>query len=234
MPPLDARYYVSFESDTGDVVTVLLDAASPTLTGGMGGWEVVDRPKRVGITRFKGKEPFRQDVAIVFDGVSTGESQEEKISTLVNMGLQPDDLKDPPKVKVAGTVHRRDLTWVLEPAPDWDSQSVMWDRQGGVSVRIRQAAVVHLLEFVDDQVLITAPSPAVAARDKVSGKNVKTPDGMTLKQLASIEYSDPDKYLLILMANPWLDPDPRKRIPRGTPLTIPSDQGGFPTTFVVP
>jgi len=229
---VDSRYFVTFQSADGTVLSVLLDAPSPVLSGGVGGWEVVDRPKRVAITRFKGVEPLRQDIAVVFDGVKEGESQESRISTLINMAQQPGDLTAPPKIKLDGTVLRTDLDWVIEGI-DWDSQNTMWDRQGGLSVRLRQHAVVHMLQFVDDDVLVTAPSPAVVNKPKSSGKPT-TSHGLTLKQIAAAEYGDPDKYWLILAANPWLDPDPRKVIPEGTPVFIPSDQGSAPTTFIVP
>jgi hypothetical protein len=175
--------FVIFRSDAGTAVKVKLDAASPVLTGGFGGWEVVDRPKRVGMTRFKGVDPFRQDVAILFDGWATDESQESSIARLQQMALQPNVMQEPPTVQIDGMVLRTDLTWIIEGI-DWDDQNVVWERQGTDFVRVRQAAVVHLLQFVDDDIVITAPSPAVKGKGTKPGAIVPVPQGMSLKQKA--------------------------------------------------
>lgn len=230
---MDSRYFVSLQADDGTVISVLLDAASPKLTDGFGGWETVDRPRRVALTRFKGINPVRQDLAILFEGVNEGKSQEVAITNLERMAQQTGDLSEPAKITLGGTALRKDLTWVIESI-DMDDQRTMWTKQGGFPVRIRQAAVVHLLEFVDDSVIVTAPSPAVMAKPSPGGKTLTTPQGMTLKQIAALEYNDPDKYTLIIDANPWISTDPRVLIMPGTPLFIPAVNGGWPSSFIVP
>src|SRR5438046_10117005 len=106
--------FVTFRSDSGLIVRALLGEASPVLTSGFGGWEVVDRPKRIGMTRFKGTDPFRQDIAILLDGYADNVSQESKVSRLQMMARQPDVLQQPPTIKLEGMAQRTDLVWIIE------------------------------------------------------------------------------------------------------------------------
>lgn len=209
------RNYVTFTSDNGLQVTVLHDAAA-NMTGGFGGWEVIERPKRVAMTRFKGKDPFRMDVPVLFDGWTDDESQEIAIATLARMAEQPGEMQQPPTLMIEGAVPREDLTWVIETI-DWDNQRTIYDMQGGVQVRLRQAAVVHLLQFVDDDVISTPPTLAVV-KPKTAVKLVPGA-GKTLKQLAAIEYGNPDLWTLIADANGIRDP--RKPIPATTTIKVP-------------
>lgn len=199
-------------------------------TGGYGGWEAVSRPKRVALTRFKGHDPFLQDVPVMFDGFADGISQEVLISKLELMARAPTDLREPPKIKLTGPIPRKELTWVINDI-SWDNQTVIWDGEE----RVRQAATVHLMQFVDDTVLSTVTSPAVTNNDN-NGKKTKitAPQGMNLKQIAMLVYKDPSKYVLILDANPFLNPDPRAIIPAGTPLFIPTANGFTAKTITVP
>lgn len=212
---------VSFTSDDGLSVTALLDADSPTLSGGYGGWEVVDRPKRVGLTRFKGRNPFRQDIPIIFDGYKESHSQESKIERLEKMALQPNVMEEPRKITVDGQAHRTELTWIIEDI-EWDKGNVIWSPEGDSAVRLRQAAIVKLLQYVDDDVIITKTSPAVVSKGSDKGStNKPVPQGMSMRQLALWAYGDADMYLTIFFANPWLNPDPRVIIPAGTFVAIP-------------
>lgn len=221
---------VTFAAETGQSVTVLMDAAHPLVTNGYGGWESVDRPKRPSITRFKGRAQFKQDFSILFDGYVDGQSQEEDIHKLEAMATQSGDLQRPPRLKVSGMAYKTNLWWVIDNI-DWDNQTVIAVDIGDKTVRLRQAAVVHLIEFIDDTVIFTPAQPTVSVTKPV--KKIITPDGMTLKQIANQIYGDPDKWFIIYQANPLVIayPDPRQFIPKGTPLLTP---GGHVPTFTVP
>lgn len=213
-------HYVTLTSDTGLKVRVLLDSNSAHLTGGFGGWEVVARPKRVGIVRFAGRDPFRMEVPVLFDGYGMGKGQEADISTLIRMSQPPTELKQPPTIKISGAVPRTDLTWVIEDLVQ-DNQSVIWDQQGGVSVRLRQGFVVHLLQYVDDTLITTAASPTIIAGGGTSGSKVKVGSGKTAKQEAQTEYGSASLFTILFAANPWMTPDPRAPIPTGTEFVVP-------------
>lgn len=232
MSIFDSRYYVTFTSDSKLTFTVLVGEQSPVIVGGHGGWEVVDRPKRKGMTRFKGKDPYKQDIAIRFDGFLDQISQETDIRTLMRMDASPALETPPPLITLDGFALRTDLTWVIDNI-DWDSQNVIWDVVGGIRVRLRQDATVHLMEYVDDNVIITAPSPAVANSPSKKTPSVHISRGQSLKEVAQEVYGDPAKYLPILFANPQLSNDPSAIIPAQTVLSIPPLYGATVTTFVV-
>lgn len=215
--------------DSGPSVTLIPNSDGPMLTDGFGGWEVIDRPKRSGLTRFKGTEPFRQSISFLFDGWQDSTSQEPLINNLIKMARPVGALGEPPKVSLSGHALRKNLLWVIEGI-DWETNSTIWDIKEEISVRIRQAGVVRLLEYIDDNVIVTASTPA--AQNKSQTKRVVV-SGLTLKQLAQLVYGDPNAYQIIYLANRWLNPDPRAIIPNGTPVSIPQYKGHHARTVVV-
>lgn len=226
--------YVTLASDTGLRVTALLDQQSAALTGGFGGWSVVQRPKRVSITRYAGKDPYTLDIPLVFDGtVAPQTSQEILISNLLRMGEQPTSLTQPPAITVRGPIPRRDLRWVINGF-NWDAQNVLWVNQGGVPVRIRQSVVVSLLQYVDEQLITTAATPAIVAGGGGSGSKTVAGTGKNAKQVAQAEYGSAGFWHEILKANPWMPDDPRAPIPVGTSFVVPPKQqktGSFEKTI---
>lgn len=215
------RYYVTFTSSNGLSVRALLDEASPVLSGGANGWEVVDRPKRVGMTRYKGVDPFSQEITVRFEGVADKIDQEPYISDLWRMSEAGSELQEPPRVSVAGLARRTDLTYVIQNINE-SNQGVIWDMQGGSPVRLRQVITVSLLQFVDDQVITTQPTPAVVSKsDTTPAKQISAPDNATLTSLAIKYFGDPSKWYDIWLVNIFLLQDPRALIDKGTLVFIP-------------
>jgi hypothetical protein len=216
------NHYVTLHSDTGLVVRVPLGDSPATLSNGVGGWEIIDRPKRSSITRYKGKQPFNLDIPVLFDGTTppvTG--QEVAISKLTRMGISSGRFKDPPVITLAGAVPRTDLKWVIQNL-SWDNQATRWKMMNGVPVRIRQAVTINLLQYVDEGPLIqTPPSPAVVAGGGDSGAKIKNGSGKNAKQEAQDEYGNASLFQAIFDANPWMLPDPRSPIPAGTIFVVP-------------
>jgi LysM repeat protein len=70
------------------------------------------------------------------------------------MMQSPADFTAPPTVRIAGSVPVKNAKWVIESI-DWGTAYVIW--RGGV--RLRQDAVVHLLQFVDDTVVTVKRQP---------------------------------------------------------------------------
>lgn len=220
----DIRYYVNFQSDSGLELSMLLNANSPALNGGVGGWEVIDRPKRQGLTRFKGYNPKRQDIPVMFDGFENLSSVEPDISVLLDMATSPDNGVAPPIITVTGLAVAKDIPWVIESI-DWDNAATMWDWQGGEAVRLRQTAVVHLLEYVDEVVLITKSSPAATNKRSKQPPHIVQGDGQTWKQIAQIVYHNASLWWTIQQYAPnqlrGLPADNRTKITAGTIIYIP-------------
>ncbi len=217
MPDFGDQYYVTFTSEAGGFVRVLVDAASPALMGGYGGWEVVERPKRKSITRWRGVGPWQQDLAILFDGFMDEIDQSTSIQDLIDMSQPRGNLTQPPKVTIDGLAEGTNLTWVIQDIK-FSSDRVIRD----IGVIYRQPAIVSLIEFVDDQVIKTKTSPAIVSRTAVTpSKQVSAPTNATLQSLAIKYYHDPSKWQDIWRANPFLIDEPRAPIPHGISLTIP-------------
>jgi len=217
-----ADHFVTFSSSAGHSVKVLLDAAAIGLTGGHGGWEVIARPKRTSIVRWKGKDPYTMDVPIIFNGIGPYRNMEADIQTLIKMAEPTGHLKQPPTLKVLGAalpLLHSNRWWVIADMT-WDTQNATWYRFGHITGRTRQSVVVHLLEYIDEQIIITQPSPAVLNSARGGDKVVKS-SGLTAKQEAQKHYGNPSLFNIIMEANPWLPIDTRLGIKAGQDLIIP-------------
>lgn len=216
-------HYVTLSSSAGHSVQILLGQQGAALTGGSGGWETVSRPKRTAITRWAGKDPYAMDIPVIFDGVRGNVNQEAHIQTLVKMGEPVGTLKQPPTLRCRGAVPfgTENIWWVISGI-QWDNADVLWRHFGKVIGRVRQPAVISLMEYVDEQVIVTQASPAVAAGGGNAGTKVKQGSGKNVKQEAQDEYGDPSLAQKILDANPWLPIDKRLGIPIGTSFVVPA------------
>lgn len=220
------RNYVTFTSNNGLKIQVLMDGTASNVTDGYGQWEVVSRPKRTAIVRYSGRDPFKMDVPVVFDGLISATPQEHNISQLMRMSQPPADLTQPPTLTVEGAVPLRGFTWVIDSF-DWDNGSVIWDMFGGAPARLHQPVVVHLLEYVDDVLITTQSTPAAQAGGGGGGSQVKVGSGKTARQEALAAYGDPTFASLLFDANPFLVRDPRAVIPAGTTIFFPPGTKGI-------
>lgn len=217
---------ITFKSVRGTKVTVNNGETSPVLSGGAVTWDTVVRPKRVAITRYAGRSPWKQDLAIMFDGLLDRTSQEGDIAKLVRMSTQANI------INLEGHALMTDLDWVFNDSIDWDDTNVVWERIGTERVRLRQAATVHLIEYISDTVIETPAAPTVAQNKPTV--HVPAASGMTLKAISIVEYGDPDKWVLIRDANPILiAATARTVVPAGATLTIPEPKGAV-QYFTVP
>src|SRR4051794_11563779 len=144
-----SNYYI-FKSSTGSSVTVLRGDGPPKMVGGGGGWEVEARPRRVGLTIWKGRDPYTMDVPILFDGWAIGRSQEDNISAMNQMQMGS-DLEEPPTVEIIGGVPVKGIKWVI--TIDWGDNVIYQSGQNG-DYRLRQDAVVHMTQYVQEDRLV--------------------------------------------------------------------------------
>lgn len=205
------RYYYTFRASSGAVVRVLRGDGPPTMVGGGGGWSVENRPRRIGFTLWQGRDPYRMDVPVLFDGWPD-DSVEDDIARLNQMQIGG-DLQEPPTITISGAVPIKGATWVIEGI-DWssDDENVYWVRQQGSDFRLRQAATIHLLQFKAEERLKVTVARALP--------NVYiTKKGDTLRSVARDMYGNASKWTVIKKANPKIK-DPNN-IPAKTRLTIP-------------
>jgi nucleoid-associated protein YgaU len=216
MMPVKDEHFVIFEADGIGSVRVLKDETSPKEPTTTGGWEVISRPHRVGLTNWAGSDPQRLAVPVVFEGFQNFDGQEIRISKLRRMAL-PAGGDSPPIVSVSGLgiPHLGPSRWVIESI-DW-GDNVIWDndRDSGSMVRLRQDCVVNLLQYVDeDRVAFSTLQPGSG----LWPKHYTWKKGDTLQKVASKFYHNSKKWKIIAKANNIRDP---KGIKPGRILIIP-------------
>jgi nucleoid-associated protein YgaU len=235
VPPIKklpvAPYHIKFTAPGFSDVTVLLDETPIQVSSGYGGWTVTSRLRRTGLTMWTGKDPLRMSVPILFDGYLTDTSQEIPISRLSRMGLPPTkgiSGGDPTIVQISGNAvpPAGPKNWVIENIA-WGT-NVVWDTdQNGALSRMRQDAVVNLLQYVADDLVAFSRIPVGQASGNPSKpgtkgyqKSVRLKKGETLRQLANRVYKSPkpNDYRLITAANGIRDP---RSVKPGTLLRIP-------------
>lgn len=204
---ISTKYLYTFRASNGVSVTVLRGDGAPKLSV-ESGWQIEARARRVGVTVWKGRPPYRMDVPILFDGWLDGRSVENDVEALDQMA-DANDLSQPPTVEIDGALPYR-ATWVIDTIDKGDD--VYWVQRGGVGVRLRQDAIVHLIEWSPEQRVKILNTRTIPNLYVAKG-------GETLRQVAKQMYGDASKWQVIKKANPGVrDPnaikkDQRLRIP---------------------
>jgi hypothetical protein len=170
---MSALVYVRFECDDPPTdLSVLLGAERPDVSSGYGGWEEVTRPKRTTVTTWAGQPARRLSLSVLFDNFVAGRSVEVDLRVLERLAL-PRPGGQPPTVKVSapgGIVppFYEGMTWVVD-ALSWGD--ALMNAAGN---RVRQAAVVTLLQYISDDLLAISPAKKRRAkRNRKTGKTTK-------------------------------------------------------------
>lgn len=191
--------YVRFSTIKEPFVTLeVLTSGEPTVPVADGGWDVIDRPQRVGLTAWRGSGPLRQDIPIVMDTLSRrGEDVEDAWEALEQL-WRPRGGDQPPVIRVAGPVSRPDLKWVVSGLePDQDTVK----RRGKRLVRV--LAVVSLLQYVTPDVADYANADAARRKALDERPNFTiTKRGDTLRKVAKRELGTGRKWDEIRDLNP--------------------------------
>lgn len=130
-------------------------------TDGVGGWEVVDRPRRRGAAEWSGVQPWRLALPLLTTGLDVtpgvNVSVEPKLTELIRLALKVPGGLQPPVLEVTGPVR------VPFPGMRWVIEGFEWGAQVRASTgeRVQQEVTVRLLEYVRADVLL---GPAARAR----------------------------------------------------------------------
>ena len=136
---------VTFRSEDPPMSFVCwLDEEGTKPTGGYGGWNIVDRPRRLGITQWDGRQPLSMDVAILIDGFARSDSVEVECKILEKMAFSGDGVgEEPPVITVKGA-------FVQHDQQKWVIAGISWGnamRRVKDGDRVRQQAVVGLIRY---------------------------------------------------------------------------------------
>lgn len=228
-PPMG---FVTFESDDPHYAfTARLGDASPAPSGGYGGWSPVPRARNRALTEWNGNDPLQIDISVLFDNFAEGESIEADIRQLEKMAGLEANLREPPLV-------RFDSNGVIphdahdDSKLDWVIVNIDWgDSDRNVEGnRIRAAAVIHVMQYIQDTELRESSSATKRKRQSTSSKKqgakpkgasnktytVKAGD--TLSSIAARQLGSASRWHEIADKNGIRDP---KSLQVGKPLKLP-------------
>lgn len=149
-------------------VLARLGEETPNPAEGYGGWEVVDRPLRIGVSQWKGLAPYTMNLSMILDEFATSSSIQSDINKIESMA-RPDKHNEPPVVFVQGA-------GILHTDKDWVINSVEWgdtliNKHGH---RTRQFVTLGLLQFIDIDLINISPVKKRNAAKKCHNKRVRT------------------------------------------------------------
>lgn len=226
MPASKRQHVILNSKDPHLTLRLLLGEAAPVVTSGYGGWEVVGRPRRQGLTEWRGREPYRLSLDLLIDNFEKNTSIERLCSTLERMAVPPRAHAEPPVIDIDGAVPHSDLDWVIDTINWGDS---IRNRDGH---RVRQKVTVIFLRYVDDDRVKQLSAAERRRRAKAAQKGRKkkkskkstsretytVKSGDTLSSIAAQELGDWQQWEDIADANDLRDPD---RIEAGTVIQLP-------------
>lgn len=127
-------------------VYCFLGEKNPVSTDGFGGWTVINRPHRKGLTSWTGRNPLRMDIDIVISDFKQGGSVEPQIEALMEMASPV--LSNPVRTPVVN-IHGDAL---IHKQKDYVIENLTFgatERNHDKGHRTRQLVTVSLLEYVD-------------------------------------------------------------------------------------
>lgn len=201
--------YLVFQAVLGDV--------TPLISNGFGGWKTIDRPRRVQMTAWQGRQTFQLVCNVIlncFEEPTGKVDVEQEISVLESLAQVPDGKNEPPILQVDGggavphDVHSAPKAfWVLN---DIQYTEQLWNDNGR---RSRAVATLTLLEYEPDVIAQTGKK-ASGAKKKVY--IVKAGD--TLQSIAAHQLHDRKRWRDIARLNHIRDP---KAVHKGQHLKMP-------------
>src|SRR5436190_7451711 len=185
--PEDNRKVLVARSDGTVSIIALQGANPPKITDGFSGWEIIERPHRVGLTNYKGRNPFSMQINLMLDGYVNRISQEHDLRKLTWMALPPQGERIPSPVIVMGSLpFPSGGLWVIQNIDYGDN--VIWEEIQGVSSRLRQDLTLTIMQYVrPDLADFTDPGEGLAPKTPTTHIVKK---GDTLRRLASYYYGD--------------------------------------------
>lgn len=194
-------------------IVVELGDSAPRVTQGYGGWDSVERARRVALTSWRGFEPVAIELELFIDNLAEGKSIEpvlDILEALAGRGRRSTG-GEPPLLRVdTSGVMPHDLTaspdvrWVITDL-DWDDEDTIVNHAGN---RIRAGVTVALLQHVRDTRLedraLLARRQAQAKQGAKRTYTAKT--GETLVTIARDKLGDPGRWDELAKLNNIRDP----------------------------
>jgi nucleoid-associated protein YgaU len=217
-----------------DIIVPMGDGPA-VVTGGLGGWQAVERIDDIAFTTWEGQEPLTQDLPLLLDGNGrTPRSVQAELNTLLQLGrsFNHKERSAPPVFKVWGPMQFGEgKNWVLGDGGIELGTDDTWRLDDGTL--IRQSLVLHLIEFVNPQVIrrkgskialgpgkvVPGGGASLLFPNEVVGGTYTTKVGDTLSSIAAKLYDGWEAWEPIARKNDLTDPN--RKLPVGTKLILP-------------
>lgn len=198
-------------------VVVLLGSEAPKLTAGVGGWEVVGRPRDVGMTLWGGVEPYQLSLPLMFDGWADKRVQETPLRRLLRVA-RGDDESPPGILRVAG-IPLPAARWVVEGIDFGEPIARVKD-----GARYRQPVTLTLREYVPPSYLKRRKSPFATSPKSLI---VKANKGDTFAKIA--KRRGIKSWTVLRDLNRKLTPKANAEIKKGTSVRVPATKAAART-----
>lgn len=191
--PLDASNFYLIRSTSGVSVLVGRGEEAPIITGGGSRFNTITRPRRRSIVQWDGDDPYTMDVSIMLDGwggrpgfTRSLHSVEADVARINQMHQSQGDLVPPVQVFVDGALPVKGARWVIVGI-DWGTRTIWEADNRGAGHRVRQDAVLHLLQYVAETDLKINKMPPMTTRYQVKAGEtlamIAAKHGITLQTL---------------------------------------------------
>jgi hypothetical protein len=198
--------------DPAFALVTLLGEEAPQLSGGFGGWNVIGRPRDVGMTVWDGVEPYQLTLPLMLDAFADNRSQEGIIRRLT--AVARGDRESPP-----GVLTVEGLPSLSPPSRHWVIESMEFGdaiRRVSDMHRTRQQLTLALREYVRPEYLSRRKTTS-----KTSSKSiiVIAQKGDTAAKIAKRRRLK--SWTLLRNLNRGLILKANQTIPTGTPVLVP-------------
>lgn len=200
---------------------VLMGDGPATLTGGIGGWQQMQRPDAKSLTEWSGQDTVTQSVPVLINGFRQGQSVQGQANDIIALGRNTEKDEVPPVFRIFGAIWLQHLPWVLEEI-DWGDE-VIRDVETNL---LRQELTLHIAEFEDpDQIRlkrIRHPyGTGKGGGTNYPGKKYIVHKGDTLIKIASKVYGDRTRWKVLAQKNDIRDPN--KELTPGRVINLPAN-----------
>ena len=205
----------------GPALAFQYDPETYEVSGGVGGWAVIDRPRRRGVLEWEGVDPYQVTVALIFDRWTTRpvRSVEPELERLRRLALKVPNGFQPPVLRIDARWQHATLQWVIQDLRYRD------EIRNAAGARVRCTVEVSLLEYTAAKVLLTPTqraaeraTPAVTAPQPAAARTYTVKAGDTLSAIAAKHLGDWKRWEEIARLNGIRDP---RRLQIGTKLRLP-------------
>jgi len=177
-------------ADPQTVITALLNEQGCRVTGGGPRNDIVERPLKTSVPEYKGHDPLRMSVSVIFDGYRANRDVGAQANALWSLGNLQSGRSRTPLIRLAGPgpVMFHSVRWTIDGLVEWDEDpEPIWNNDG---VLVRQAMTVHLLERVPDSQL-----QASITRSRRTGSGARNGPHYTIVKAGENDLGDVSKRL---------------------------------------